>query len=431
MNPHSPTYNARLVTTLALAMGVMSFDQCGIGFLLPFIKPELHLTNTQIGTIASIYWVAFAVASYGIGILADVRGSARNPLVAVLGIFGLCSLLSGLVGGVGSLLVARAVMGLLAGALLTLGQSVLGACSPPDKVGTNMGLVTGLGSSFSGLVVAPIVLVQIASALGWRAGHVAIALPAWLAAVLVSRNMFQADRAAAKAAAIGKGLQAILSGLRAVTRNRNIVLCAILCSLSVAYVGLGFTFLPIYFVTVRAFSLTQMSALIVVLGLSSILFAIALPAISNRFGRKIVLITACGTSILTPLAAYYYGGSVIVLGVLLFLGWSMSGTGSFSMGIIPAETVHGDLLSRALGSVIALGVLFGGLAGPTIAGWSADHWGPGAPLLVQAACAAIAAFAAMGLHETAPRIVARWKSESRAADHDAPVVPDAAVANGE
>ena len=418
--------NARLVATLALAMGVMSFDQCGIGFLLPFMKPELHLTNTQIGMIASIYWVAFAVASYGVGILADARGSARNFLVVVLGVFGLGSLLSGLVGGVSSLLAARAVMGMLAGALLTLGQSVLGSCSPPDKVGTNMGLVTGLGSSLSGLVVAPIVLVQIASAFGWRLGYLAIALPAWLAAALVYRNVVDATRPMATPADI-KPPRAILSGMRAVMRYRNIVLCSLLCSLSVAYVGLGFTFLPTYFVTVRGFSPTQMSGLVVVLGLSSIVFAIALPAISNRFGRKPVLVAACCTSILAPLAAYYYDGSVIILGSLLFLGWSISGTGAFSMGIIPAETVDGALLSRALGSVIALGVLLGGLAGPMVAGWSADRWGGGAPLLVQAACAAVAGFVAFGLQETAPRVLASRNAKAQNIAASARVVP-AAVA---
>jgi predicted MFS family arabinose efflux permease len=400
----SPRYNFNLVATLALAMGVMSFDQCGIGFLLPFIKPDLQVTNTQVGMIASTYWVAFAVASYATGIVADARGSAQRYLVVVLSIFGLCSLFSGLVGRFETLLIARAIMGALAGALLTLSQSLLGRNSPADKVGTNMGLVTGLGSSLSGLIVAPVALVQIASAFGWRAGYVAIAFPAWLAAVLVARNIGDTSRNS-RLQPLAKGGPSFVSGLRAVARHRNIVLCALLCSLCISYVGLGFTFLPIYFVTMRGFSPTEMSGLIVILGASSILFSIVLPAISNRFGRRVVLAIACSLSILAPLAALYYDGPVVILGALLFVGWAMAGTGSFSMGIIPAETVSGDELSRALGSVIALGVLLGGLVGPLIAGWSADHWGPGAPLLVQAGCAGAAGLVAIALKETAPRIL--------------------------
>lgn len=416
----SRSSNATLVATLALSMGVMSFDQGSIGYLLPFIQPDLQLNNTQVGLAASVYWVTFAIASYGIGILADARGAVRSYLVAVLAAFGVGSVLSGFVGGFDGLLLARAMMGTLAGSLLTLSQSVLGLSSPREKVGTNMGLVTGLGGSLSGLVLAPVVLVQIASALGWRAGYLAIALPAWVAAILVLRNIPKTQgRQLGPASMDAKG-RTLLAGMREIARHRNIVICALLCSLYVAYLGLGFTFLPIYFVKVRGFSPPQMSALIVVLGLSSILFSIALPAISNRLGRKPVLVVACATSVIAPLAAYHVDGSVLLLGALLFLGWSMSGTGSFSMGIIPAETVGGDLLSRALGSVIALGVLAGGLAGPTIAGWSADRWGPGAPLLAQAACAAIAGIVALGLRETAPAAGFRRRERGAATAGDAP-----------
>jgi predicted MFS family arabinose efflux permease len=414
MGKSNSSGNAKLVATIALAMGVMSFDQGSVGYLLPFIKPDLRLSDTEIGAIASTYWVTFAIASYAIGILASARGVAKRYLIAMLILFGLCAFLSGFVKDSGSLLFARAAMGTLAGALLTLGQSVLGLSSPPDKVGTNMGLVTGLGGSLSGLVVAPVVLVHIATAFGWRAGYFAITLPAWLAALLVFLNIPKFGGRDTKAIAVGNKAAGIVSGLREVVRHRNIVLCTLLCSLYVAYLGLGLTFLPIYFVSVRGFSPTQMSALIVVLGLSSILFAIALPVISNRFGRKPILAVACITSVLAPLAAYYFEGPAIILAALLFLGWSMSGTGTFSMGIIPSETVSGDVLSRALGSVIAFGVLLGGLAGPTIAGWSADRWGGGAPLLVQAACAAIAGLTAMALHETAPQVLARHRAGGQA-----------------
>ena len=401
MKARSTSGNLELVLTIALAMGVMSFEQGSLGYLLPFIQPDLRLTNTEIGAAASTYWAAFALASYGMGILADSRGGVRRYLIAVLAVFGVCSLLSGLVGGFGSLLLVRAIMGVLAGALLTLTQSLLGLSSPPAKVGANMGLAMGLGGSLSGLIIAPLVLVQVASAFGWRVGYFIIAAPAWLAAVLVWTNVREPSLGLGTTAAAG--LRGLMSGLAEVLRYRNIQLCALLCSFYVAYVGLGMTFLPLFFVRARGFSPTRMSTLVAVLGASSLLFSIVLPAISDRFGRKRVLVAACGLGMLTPLAAYAYHGPPIVLGALLFIGWSMAGTGSFFMGIIPSETVQGAILSRALGSVIALGVLLGGLVGPLIAGWSGDRMGAGAPLVVQGACAAFGMLAALALRETAPR----------------------------
>jgi MFS family permease len=139
MAPLGTNHDLTLVLTLALAMGVMGFDQGSAGCLLPFIKPAPPHTNVQVGIVPSGYWIAFALASYGVGILVGARAFVRNCLVRVLAAFALGSFLSAFVGGVQSLLPARAVMGLLAGALSTLVQTVLGLSSPPKRVGTNMG----------------------------------------------------------------------------------------------------------------------------------------------------------------------------------------------------------------------------------------------------------------------------------------------------
>ena len=396
--------NATLVATLAFSMGVMSLDQGSVGYLLPFIQPELRLSNTEVGLIASIYWVAFAVASYVTGNIADSRNDAKSYLVGALLAFGVGAIFSFFVRDLQTLMVARAMMGVIAGVIFTLGQSLLGMLSPPNRLSTNMGLVTAVGGSLSILIIAPAVLVQTASTFGWRAGYLALVLPALIAAGLIRRNILSfGHNESGVIQKQGTGSRSLFREMVELFRHRNIVVCAVLSSLCVAYISLAFTFLPTYFVAARRVSLSQMSAWMAVLGLSSILFAASLPPISDRVGRKPVLIVAFGSSILAPLAARYFDGPPPVLAVLLFLGWSMSGTGSFPMGIIPAETVQGKTLTRAVGLVIAIGVLFGGLAGPLIAGWCADRWGIGAPLLVQAACAALATLVAMALQETAPR----------------------------
>ena len=118
------------------------------------------------------------------------------------------------------------------------------------------------------------------------------------------------------------------------------------------------------------------------------------------------MVVESGSGAFASVGASYFERSAQVLAIPFFPGLSTSGIGIFLMGIISAETVQGKAQFRALRMVIATGVLVGGLTGPLIAGWSADRWGIGASLLVQAACAALAAFAAMALRETAPRRVA-------------------------
>jgi sugar phosphate permease len=53
------------------------------------------------------------------------------------------------------------------------------------------------------------------------------------------------------------------------------------------------------------------------------------------------------------------------------------------------------------------GEVLGGVGGPAIAGWAADHYGQGIPMLMQAGCALIGTLLALFLSETAPARLAR------------------------
>lgn len=304
-------------------------------------------------------------------------------------------------------------MGMMGGALLTLIQSMLSLSSAPERVSMNMGLVNGFGGNLMGLIVAPLLLVQIALAFGWRAGYMVVTLPALVCALLILRMIYEpTKKAGSESTVTSDDPYTVLDGVRDALRFRNIRLCVILCSLFVAYVSLGLTFMPLFLVGGRGYSVEQMSLLVVLLGVSGILFSVTLPMLSNRFGRKPVMIVTGISSMLTPLAAFYYGGTIFVLGPLLFCGWAMAGSGAFSMGIIPSETVGPKIISTALGIIIAAGVLLGGLAGPSIAGWSADQWGVGAPLIIQSGCAFLAGLTSMFLHETAPGLRSNTLSET-------------------
>jgi MFS family permease len=109
------------------------------------------------------------------------------------------------------------------------------------------------------------------------------------------------------------------------------------------------------------------------------------------------------SGLLCPMATLYYHGPISVLATALFAGWALPGAASLFMGTIPSETVPADIVSTAIGVIVASGVLIGGLLAPSLAGWSADKWGLQAPLLLQGACAVVTSLAAAALKETAPR----------------------------
>jgi MFS family permease len=163
---------------------------------------------------------------------------------------------------------------------------------------------------------------------------------------------------------------------------------------------------------VREIDPSDMSLLMSVLGISATICSIVVPGLSDRFGRKPIMILFSLIALLCPLAALYYTGPLPVLGALIFIGWSASGTFPIFMATIPSETIPVRHVATALGIVMGIGELSGGFLGPAIAGWAADRYGLQAPVLMMGACALIATFFALFLRETAPVKMGRREQQA-------------------
>jgi len=390
-------YENTMVAIFGLAIGLMSFEQLGISYLIAFIQPALRLNNTQVGLLMSVYWVAFALSSYATGSVLD-RLRRRKPLLVLnLATFSLGCLLSAVATSFGTLVGARALMGLLEGSLFTAVQSFVALESTPQRRGSNLGIVAGVCPNILGILIAPIVLVQVALHFGWRAGCVAVLGPGLLSALLVAVVVREPAPTKMQPPAERSAATANRGRLSELLRLRNVWICAGLCCFYVAYLNAGFTFLPLYYINVRHFPSQQMSGLMGVLGISAVLFAFLLPVASDRFGRRPVLMVSGCLSVLGPLAALFVSGPIALLASLMLIGCAISGTASLITSTIPAETVPPQHLATAIGLIIAVGVIIGGLAGPGIAGWVADTQGLGGPLLLQAGYAIATFILAAGL----------------------------------
>jgi ACS family hexuronate transporter-like MFS transporter len=62
------------VANLSVCWALVLFDITGIDYLMPFIAPNLKLSNTQIGLLFSLYFVPFGLSSYVTGELTDRLG---------------------------------------------------------------------------------------------------------------------------------------------------------------------------------------------------------------------------------------------------------------------------------------------------------------------------------------------------------------------
>jgi MFS family permease len=111
--------------------------------------------------------------------------------------------------------------------------------------------------------------------------------------------------------------------------------------------------------------------------------------------------------VLAPAALLWFEGPVAILTLLMFVSWMGLGTFPLFMGVIPTETVGRVHAATAMGLVVMIGELTGGVFGPPIAGRLADLYGLHVALYIQGGLALLAGTAALFVAETNPRVVAR------------------------
>jgi MFS family permease len=394
-------YETRLIWVLGITFGFLFLDRNAANYLMPFIASDLHFNNKQIGLVASALSFTWAIAAFLGGVFSDRSGNRKAILLTTVVAFSLCSFASGLAVSFLTLFLSRLLMGLAEGPFMPVAQSLLAIESTAARRGHNMGVMQNFGSNILGSFLAPLVLVAIANTSSWRWAFFLAGVPGLIMAVLVAKYVHPPAAAAVPAPALTAAPGA---GMRhgEMLRHRNMWLCMFMSIFMVAWMVLGWAFLPQFYVKVRLLSTSQMSVLMSVLGLSAAFFSFVVPRLSDRYGRRPVIVLFNLIGLLVPLAALYFQGSLILLGVLIFAGWSASGTFPLFMSTIPSETIPARFIATSVGMVVGLGEILGGVSGPAIAGWAADLYGLRAPIIIMALCAVVGAFLALFLRETAP-----------------------------
>src|SRR5215210_2825196 len=139
------SYENKLLVLLTFTFGFVLFDRMALNFMVPFFDKELHLNNTQIGLLASLLALAWAISGYLIGTLSDKTSKRKKYLIVSVVIFSLCSFISGVATSFAFLLLARVVMGFAEGPVLPLAQSVMANASTEKRRGFNMGFMQSFG----------------------------------------------------------------------------------------------------------------------------------------------------------------------------------------------------------------------------------------------------------------------------------------------
>ncbi|MFZ1988278.1 MAG: MFS transporter [Alphaproteobacteria bacterium] len=393
------TYENALVVILGLTFGVVFFDRQAASNLMPFIQPDLKLSATEVGAIGSALSATWAASAYLVGLLSDRTGSRKLILlICVIG-FSLCSAISGLAPNYPILLASRFFMGMLEGGVMPICLAIMVVESANHRRGLNAGIVQNGFSNLVGNSLGPIALVAIATTMGWRQAFYLAAVPGLMCAAAIwlwvkepPKEVHAADDGAAK------------MNLLDMLRVRNVLVCALVSVFMVAWLVTGFAFLPVVFTQFRGLSKEVGAGLMGALGFSAFVTGALVPGLSDRFGRKPMMLIGCFVSIITPFAVLWFHGPMAIFATFLVIGWIGNGIFPMFMGTVPGESLHRAHIATAMGIVVGVGEILGGVCGPIIAGRIADttNLGLQAPMYLMAACAIIAGVIALFLKETAP-----------------------------
>jgi MFS family permease len=398
----SAGYQSLLVALLCLNFGILFFDRNAMNFLMPFVQPDLDLSYTQVGLLGSALSFTWALAAIFAGWLSNRAGRRKLLIVISTVVFSLCSVVSGLSTSYLKLLGARQVMGLSEGGVMPLSHAMVAAEVVPERRGVAMGIAQNLGSSLLGSTVAPLVLLPLAAAWGWRNGFYLAAVPGLISALLIALLVVEQRIPRADSAA-----PADKAPLAVTLKDRNVLACTVMAVLLVSYLVVTWAFMPLILVQLRGYDADTTAGIMAVLGVASALSSFMVPGLSDYVGRKPVMagFTLAGT--ILPLAALYYSGPVWMLGAIFFAGWLFNGIFPMFMATVPTESVSPRQAATAMGIVMGVGEILGGVLSPSLAGKLSDIYGLTAPLWLLVALAIGGALTALFLRETAPRLVAR------------------------
>ena len=336
--------------------------------LLPLIGNELGLSYSQIGLIMTCNYVAAAIANVPGGVLVDTVG--RKGLLMAVSLFwiGFPYLLIGFTHSYLMLLACVSLVGFGNSlwhptAIPTLGRRY------PERKGLVLS-IHGMGGNV-GDAVAPIVIGAALSFFTWREVVMVNILPGVVVALLLLVFLGTLRLAGHKEET--QSFASYMRGVKDLLRNRSLVLLSTGSAFRTMTQSTLLTFLPVYLANDMGYSPFWVGACLFALQAAGFAASPVAGHLSDRLGRKQILIGSMASTGVVLLAMAFAGGSPVFIALVAVLGFFLYAT----RPVIQAWMLEATPKHMAGSSI---GILFGAQAvgaalGPMIGGLIADRYG--------------------------------------------------------
>lgn len=402
-----------MVAIMFATWGVVFLDRMTLLFLAPYIAGDLHLDSGQIGLLAGAVALGWAVSSFVLGAVSDRIGRKRT-LVPMIVLFSGISAASAFVHGFRELLLLRALLGIAEGPCWSVMMALVEENSPRDHRGRNVGIVVS-AAAVIGLAVAPVLTTQVAAHLGWRSAFLFAGAPGVVLALLIAAFVQEAP----PKPVVGSPRR-LLAELRELVAYRNLWLSSVGAAGFMSWLFLVNGFGPLYITQVEHQTGTTAGFLMGAAGLGSFILGLAGPALSDRFGRRSMLMVSAGLCVLLPLALLVRPlyGALWGLAAVLFLTQAGQAISAICIVLVPSESVPAHLVGGAIGFATMFGELIGGFLAPLAGGALAERHGLAVPLWMAAAGAVVVLLSALGMRvRTAGALVPAMARGRRSPDN--------------
>lgn len=391
-------YEWRAIALLSAGFGLVGLDRFIILPLFPAMMKDLHLNYQDMGLIASAFSIAWGASALVTGRLSDRIGRRRTLIPAVI-LFSILAGGSGLATAFLGLLAIRVLMGFSEGAYTPASIAAAIEASKPTRRGFNLGIQQDL-YAILGLGLGPILATQLLQILpSWRWVFPLVSLPGFILAYAMMRTL--RDTQGTLETSIDRG--DAKTGWLQLMKTRNVPLnmlgmCFMLTCLLVVT-----TMAPNYLVDVLHIGTQQMGFILSSMGLGGFIGQLVLPGLSDRIGRKTVVLICYAATFASLFAFLRAGSDPYTLFALLFsVSFFTNSMICLNVGPLTSEAVPAAFTATATGLVVGTGEMLGGGFAPGLAGYIAQNYGLQYTFVVALVGLAIGFTVACFLRETAP-----------------------------
>ena len=399
-------YEWGIVILLALLGGIFMMNRLAIVYLFPLIIPEFKISYAQAGALTSILGIVTAFAIWFFGGLSD-RVGRKIILIPSTIFFSLMSWFSGITYSFLQMFLARGVMGIGLGGVLPTSIATVALESTPTRRGLNFGLQQALSPLVS-IGIGAILVTQLTKIMSWRMVFFVVGIPGLVISLVL--YFYMREPQLVSLGIKGNSSQGVAErpGFFTPLKYRNVIVSSIVSSFMMCCLFVFATFSILYLTKEIQLSISDAGIIISLLGFSGFFGCILLPLLSDRVGRKPIIIPSLFVTGLCFWGFILSGSNFLLLVLLISIaGFAIGGITPIALSALTTESVPPYLAATASGIPASIGEIFGSALMPFLAGYLCDLYGLKTALYFSAVAPFIAGFVGLFYKETAPRILDR------------------------